>query len=280
MEAEQEKKNSGGVKTIADVMKEIEEGAAAEHAVKQRGDEWPQVHKLLQGVCKDEAQRRAAFPDLTSEPNFRAHWWLMTEVATRICLGPQQRKFVVDDDNRQLLRFMLHYFNNSPRALEVWPERRYKLEKPLLLIGKPGTGKTLLMQVMSEYLRRTGSPNAFFNVSSTQMVNYYSLHNSLDKFTYNEEGAQGKFEGDPYNLCLNDLGVVNRKFYGVDTKTLTEDFLHARNEIWVNTGRRAHLTTNLTRKELAKEYADNVGGRLVDRFKAYNIIEMTGESRR
>ena len=41
----------------------------------------------------------------------------------------------------------------------------------------------------------------------------------------------------------------------------------------------AHLTTNLTTQQLTEEFKDNFG-RLVDRFKTYNVIELNGESRR
>ena len=65
----------------------------------------------------------------------------------------------------------------------------------------------------------------------------------------------------------------------MDTKLLTNEFLHARNEVWVHYKKSAHLTTNLTTQQLTEEFKDNFG-RLVDRFKTYNVIELNGESRR
>ena len=149
-------------------------------------------------------------------------------------------------------------------------------------MGNAGTGKTLLMQIFSEYLRATKNPNFFYNVSVTQMTNYFTMHNNIDRYTYNEENSTG-FKPSPVNVCLNDIGVENRPFYGIDTRTIVEDFLHARNEIWTMTaidGRKfAHLTTNLTVKQLKEVFADDFG-RIIDRFKTYNIIKLTGESRR
>lgn len=67
----------------------------------------------------------------------------------------------------------------------------------------------------------------------------------------------------------------------MDTGLLTDEFLHARNEIWTQYGKCAHLTTNLDDKALRKRFERNDGfGRLVDRFKTYNIIPMGGVSRR
>ncbi|MCM1223404.1 MAG: hypothetical protein NC548_54045, partial [Lachnospiraceae bacterium] len=163
-----------------------------------------------------------------------------------------------------------------------FPDKHYKLEKNLLIIGKVGAGKTLLMQVFSEYLRYTDNPNYFYNLSVTEMVNYYTIHNNLDRYTYNEENSKA-FMPQPVNICLNDIGIESRLHYGQDTKILTNDFLHARNEIWTQTAsdRRkfAHLTTNLSIQKLKEEFKDEFG-RLVDRFKTYNVIELKGTSRR
>ena len=102
-------------------------------------------------------------------------------------LARQRRQFVIDDNNRSVIRFLLYYFNGCPLAEEVFPGRGYKLHKNIMLQGGVGVGKTMLMQVFSEYLMRIRSPRFFYNLSVTQMVNYYTLHNNLDRFTFNEE---------------------------------------------------------------------------------------------
>ncbi len=226
----------------------------------------------------DKMQKQAL--DLADPDVYLAHCKFLTFVADTIVLAPQRRKFVVDDDNRDVLRFLLYYFNNCPLAEEVFPGRGYKLHKNLLIQGGVGVGKTLIMQVFSEYLRRTNNPRAFYNLSVTQMVNYYTIHNNLDRFTYHEEESRG-FQCQPENVCLNDIGIQDRTFFGMDTGLLTDEFLHARNEIWTQYGKFAHLTTNLDNKALQKRFNRNDGfGRLVDRFKTYNVIPLTGKSRR
>ena len=153
-----------------------------------------------------------------------------------------------------------------------------------MLQGGVGVGKTMMMQIFSEYLRITGNPRFFHNVSVTQMVNHYSIHNNIDLYTYNEEGSVG-FKIEPLHLCLNDIGMENRPFYGIDTTTVVNDFLHARNELWGNLAisdrRFAHLTTNLDNNTLKAVFgAKDAYGRTVDRFKTYNVIPMSGKSRR
>lgn len=245
---------------------------------------WLDLDALVRTARKEAEKARPHLSDL-SDPNvYRAHVEFFVFVANEIVLKSQNRRFEIDGHNSAVLRFLLYYFNACPLAEDVFPGRGYKLHKNIMLQGDRGVGKTLLMQIFSEYLRRTKNPRGFVNVSVTQMVNHFSLHNNIDLYTYNEDGATG-FKINPFNLCLNDIGVENRPFYGIDTLTVVSDFLHARNELWANQAisdcRYAHLTTNLDIKKLTAMFnAKDEYGRLVDRFKTYNVIPMTGTSRR
>lgn len=243
---------------------------------------WKHINEVAQVVMNKMRNAESQFDDLTIPEVYRAHSELLIFIANNVCLSPQHRQFEIDDNNRDVLRFLLYYFNNCPLAETIFPNKHYKLHNNLLIMGNVGTGKTMLMQIFSEYLRETRNPNYFHNVSVTQMTNYFTMHNNIDRYTYNEENNVG-FQSKPVNICLNDIGVENRPFYGIDTRTIVEDFLHARNEIWTQTavdGRKfAHLTTNLDLKKLKETFTDDFG-RLVDRFKTYNIIVLKGESRR
>lgn len=236
-----------------------------------------EFQKVLQRIARTMQQQKQAFEDLSDEKTYQQHAQLTIYIANML-LAPQRKRFVVDVHNKQVLRFMLYYFNECPLCEQVYPEKHYKLHNHLLLCGKAGTGKTLLMQIFSEYLHYTNNPHAFYNLSVTQMVNYYTLHNNLDRYTYNEEGSKG-FKPQPVNICLNDIGVGGKTYFGMDTKLLTNEFLHARNEIWTAYGKHGHVTTNLDVTMLKREFADSFG-RLIDRFKTYNVLTLGGESRR
>lgn len=241
---------------------------------------WLELHDVALKVHHDIEKARLASFDLQDEGTYKAHAKLLLYIANNVVLARQRRQFVIDDNNRSVIRFLLYYFNGCPLAEEVFPGRGYKLHKNIMLQGGVGVGKTMLMQVFSEYLMRIRSPRFFYNLSVTQMVNYHTLHNNLDRFTFNEEENRG-FQCTPVNICLNDIGIQDKTFFGMDTGLLTDEFLHARNEIWTQYGKCAHLTTNLDDKALRKRFERNDGfGRLVDRFKTYNIIPMGGVSRR
>lgn len=235
------------------------------------------LEAIAQRVLRDAYKARQQSRQLDDEAEVQKHSQLIVMIANKL-LAPQNRQFIIDENNKKVLRFMLYYFNGSKLAETVFPEAKYKLHKSLLIMGGVGTGKTLLMQVFSEYLRYTNNPRFFHCMSVTQMVNYYTIHNNLDRYTYNEENSTG-FKPQPFNICLNDIGVQSKTYFGMDTQLLTNEFLHARNEIWTQMGNSAHLTTNLTIKQLEEKFADGFG-RLVDRFKTYNIIALTGKSRR
>lgn len=241
------------------------------------------IDKALDQMCCDVRRAAQSFPDLAAPEIFTAHWNFLWRVAEDIVLAPQRRRFVVDEYNKKVIIFLLYYFNNCPLAEQVFPDKRYKLAKPLLIRGEKGVGKTFLMQLFSEYLRRTKNPNFFFNVSVTEMVNYYTINNNLNRYTYNDRSGtkeDNTFDGcRPSNVCLNDVGLQTQSFFGQDGKKLVTDFLLARYEIWTQWNCRGHLTTNLSVQALAKEFPDPYQ-RTVDRFKSYNIIELTGTSRR
>ena len=186
--------------------------------------------------------------------------------------------FVVDEHNAKVLRFLTLYFNDCKSAENVFPNESYKIHKNILLVGAPGTGKTMLMQIFSEYLRRIGSENVFWNLSTTQMMNYYKIHGHIDRYTYNEEGASGRFEGSPFNVCLNDVGLLTerQKNYGTDLSLVMDEFLFARYEIYQNTYKKYHMTSNLS----VKDFKTRFEARLVDRFKSFNVIVLNGKSRR
>lgn len=240
-----------------------------------------ELTNVIKKAEEDKQKSQEAYPDLTDNTVYEMHSRLFMYIANNIVMASQHREFVIDDDNCLVIRFLLYYFNNCPLAEDVFPGRGYKLHKNIMLQGGLGVGKTMIMQCFSEYLKRINSPRFFHNLSVTQMVNYYTIHNNFDRYTFYEEDSKG-FMPKPENVCLNDVGLNDDKiFYGMNTSVLTDDFLLARNDIWAGWDKFAHITTNLDEKALIARFTKgDKYGRLVDRFKTYNVIPVTGKSRR
>ena len=148
-------------------------------------------------------------------------------------LGREFRGFDIDEENEKLLRFLLLYFNNSKEAENIYPDKDYKVHKNIMLIGEPGTGKTIIMQIFSDYLKLINNSNYFQNLSVTQMMNYYKINGHIDRFTYNENG-KNSLEGNPFHVCLNDIGLATekQKSFGTLLESVIDEFLFARYEIY------------------------------------------------
>lgn len=244
-----------------------------ERIEQERTDSLNEVQSILNTLFV----RRRKEVNLQDPEIYSAHSKLVVACANSI-LAKKNRRFVIDDHNRLAIRFLLYYFNGSPLAEDVFPDRHYDLNKNILLAGNAGVGKTLLMEVFSLYCNKTNNPRAFRTISQTQLLNYYKQHNHIDYYTYNTEQSH-TYDGQPFSLCLNDIGLRTQQFYGNNTEQVIEEFLFARNEIWEQQGRATHITTNLDKEEIERLFHDD-HNRLTDRFKMFNVLALDGDSRR
>ena len=215
--------------------------------------------------------------NLEDQEQYRLHASLIKSIGDDYMLR-EFSEFQIDDHNRKVLQFLTYYFNGCILAEKVFPTENYKIWKNILLIGEPGTGKTMIMQIFSDYLRATENENYFRNISMTQLMNYYKINGHIDRYTFNELADPKAFEGSPFNVCLNDIGLATekQKSFGTVLETIIDEFLFARYEIFQQYNKRYHFTSNMT----VKEFKSRFEGRLADRFKSFNVIELHGGSRR
>ena len=233
--------------------------------------------ELVKGAFKDVFLYNRKGDDLSDPEIYHLHSLLVAKCANSV-LSKRGRTFIVDDCNRDIMRFLLYYFNGSDKALTVFPNAHYSLDKNIMLVGEVGVGKTFIMDVFAMYLKVTHNPKAYKVSSQTQMLNYYRQHNNIDYYTYNTLDGN-TFDGKPFSICLNDIGLRTTKFYGEDMSSVLEEFLYSRHEIWDQQGVMTHLTTNLDKSDIDTLFADE-HKRLADRLKMFNVIPVGGTSRR
>ena len=178
-----------------------------------------QIENLIQRH-KESIQNVSEY-DLTDTQEYYSHWNLISNLGTDYT-ERGFRKFDVDDNNSKLIQFLLYYFNGCRYAQNVFPEENYKVHKNLLLVGEPGTGKTMLMQIFADYLKLTCNPNAFENLSVTQMMNYYKIHGHIDLYTYNSGPESASLNSILGKSEMKDMDIIFGPLYQQHIKPLAE----------------------------------------------------------
>ena len=213
--------------------------------------------------------------NLLNPDEFNRHLTIIKNIGDET-LCREGRRFIIDDGNFKVIKFLLLYFHDHRECEEVFPEMNHVLEKNLLIVGQAGTGKTVMMEIFSKYLGMIKSRHYFRNTSMIRLMNYYKVHSHINQLTFNESKETGKC--NPFALCLNDIGleVESQKSYGTDIRDVVDEFLFARYEIYQQYYIRTHLTSNYD----VEDFKNRFNYRINDRFKSYNIVPLTGNSRR
>lgn len=201
-----------------------------------------------------------------------------------------QQEFVIDEQNEKYIGYLIAYVNKWETIFNRYSAELTKIDgdlnEPIFLLGEKGVGKTLLMQITARFAEVMGlRDRTFINTSSSELLNHMRVNGDIDYYTYNIGRITPKpgnpYLSKPYSVCLHDLGVERdkeskQKIYGTDMSSVTNDFLMARYELYQNNGLMCHVTTNLGIREITSLYPP----RVIDRFKQYNYITLTGDSRR
>lgn len=244
--------------------------------------------EIIRALREREARRRAStrrYPE--SRESVRTQVEIFREIGN-ILLHKQGRSFVIDEDNLNVIIYLISYVNSwedsfRQTALTLTGEEQ-SLDLPILLCGDMGVGKTLLMQILSEFSKALGLMSRHFvNVSLTELQNYFATFSNIDYYTYNADrkllDPTNPYSGKPFSVCLHDIGLEQDqrlKSYGTDLGAIVSSFLMARYDLFQSEGLRCHMTTNQT----AEWIFDHYPPRLVDRFKEYNFITLSGKGRR
>lgn len=187
------------------------------------------------------------------------------------CLIRQRngQTFCTDEKEKRLVRILSNYFTQSAKS-------ELDLNKGILLLGNPGTGKTSVMSIMREFL-------CCYNIGfiirhAGDIVNDYNKKGAdgICLYTYNNNGIYKS--NKPVSMMIDDLGRepggIN---YGAKMNVM-QHLIETRYQLSREHKKmKTHITTNLTMDEISDRYGSHVGDRLCEMV---NVIEMNGESHR
>lgn len=173
-------------------------------------------------------------------------------------------EFIVDKHNSNIIKLLNIYFAQDGNLMKsIYPQ--YSINKGLLITGKCGTGKTLILKIYQKIVQNLPL-QAFQIVSSNKVVG-----------DYDESGSQALKMYIERKMMFDDFGSENKgKHYGKDEEVF-KTILEERYNVFIDKGLKTYLTSNLSLSQIGQRYGDRVNSRIHEMF---NIIVLDGNDRR
>ena len=203
--------------------------------------------------------------------------WGPSELSTYAQYRTEQKgtPFVVDKDNKDLVKLLCYYFTNDSRFEAMNKEDELSLKKGLLLCGNVGVGKSFLMEAFRANKRR-----CFQIIKCREVADSYAGHGAEVLRMYSDKiyvpTHPSTFYQRDIGLCFDDLGTEDsKKYYGDEVNVMADILLNRYdNNLEYHY---THITTNLTMDEIENKYGTRVRSRMRQMF---NLIVLGGEDRR
>jgi len=185
-------------------------------------------------------------------------------------IGLDRREMIMNGNKKQVYRMIAQYICCDPDFEKE--NVGFDLNKGLFIYGKIGTGKSILFNALELIFKKMN-----FHYHKFQRISCKKILLKVDE--EKKISAINPFLSGQW--MFDDLGHEKNmfKFYG-NTVNLMEDIMTERYNLFVDTGMKTHITSNLS-IENPDEIRSLYGERIRDRFnQMFNFIYMGGESLR
>lgn len=194
------------------------------------------------------------------------YWSRIQKLGKRI-LG---EKFVIDDDNKAIIRTLCYYFANDP-DFEQQGER-YALDKGLYMYGPVGCGKSTLMTFFQVNQRR------YYRIAScTEIADDYAEIGPkvLKEFTGFSKApliSWSLFRQNDGGYYFDDLGRESLALNYGNSKNVMQSIIDARYRNIYIASIDTHYSSNVGMRDLKKMYGEYIFSRLMG---SVNVIEFS-----
>lgn len=206
--------------------------------------------------------------DGINDYQYSKHKQLIKQIAIDTVPG-----YVWSEELGSIAKNLIYYFNGL--------NNDYNLNKSIALVGSYGVGKSILMRIFQRYLQRVsggfGHPNIYRIVSIEDVLSHMSKPNYTDcELLYNYNPDVDRPMRKPANLMINEFGFrYDGKSFGTEYQELIEMFIMKRYDIFQESGKLTHVTTNCDVEDFKNIFHEKI----MDRFKEmFNIIPVGGNS--
>lgn len=154
----------------------------------------------------------------------------------------------VDKTNELIIERIIEYIDCSPAFTGQTKYGILDLNKGLMLIGNPGSGKTTILEVLRVILRKT--PLGFVKRSTAEIT---------DQFAKDGPEYLKTLTG---NIFFDDLGFENPAVHYGDKRELMKDVIFSRYDQMRYTGAISHFTSMSNPIEIEQKYGKFAWSRL------------------